>query len=246
MARKRKKNQYFTKVHENAIIEYCKTQSSSVQVFLPKLGVQEALNPNPPGNFIHYKSTDSILNKVNDKLSNFFQNDKETILILAREKIRNGILDKENWNPKHWGQFIVNSIENLNVNVVLLGIPNIESKGGTISFESLGLYNKYKDKILYYPIAGENSVEEQIALLQSTKCSVYGATGAATLAFFANTPVFTQQTSKSGYRLNFPWQHNLTNNHKKVKIFDKYSEEELYNSPPQELYDEFENFYKKL
>jgi len=26
MARKRKKNQYFTKVHENAIIEYCKTR----------------------------------------------------------------------------------------------------------------------------------------------------------------------------------------------------------------------------
>lgn len=228
------------------IKEYCESQSELVELILPRINMQDALNHNPPGLFSHYKSSDIILKKVKDKLNNYFNDDKDIILILAREKIRNGVLDKENWDPLNWGKFITSIIEKLKLNIVLFGIPNKESKGGTISFESLGLNDKHKKNVLYYPLEGKDSVEEQIALLQNTKCSVYGATGAATLAFFTNTPIFTQQTSKNGYRLDFSWQHNLTNNHKKVKIFDKYSEEELYNSPPEELYNEFKNFYKKL
>ena len=83
-------------------------------------------------------------------------------------------------------------------------------------------------------------------LLKNTKCSIYGASGAVTLTFFTNTPVFTQQSKENGDRLNFNWQKSLSNSHKCVKLFNKYSMGELYNSPVQELFDEFKEFYEGL
>ena len=65
-------------------------------------------------------------------------------------------------------------------------------------------------------------------------------------AFFANTPVFTQQSKENGSRLNFKWQKSLTNNHKSVKLFDKYSMGNLYDSPVEELFSDFKIFYEGL
>ena len=49
----------------------------------------------------------------------------------------------------------------------------------------------------------ENSFEKQLAILKNTKCSIYGASGAAVLPFFIKTPTFTQQTVEEGFRLKY-------------------------------------------
>ena len=51
----------------------------------------------------------------------------------------------------------------------------------------------------------EDSLERQLGLLKSTKCSIYGASGAAVLPFFIKTPTFTQQTVEEGFRLKFKY-----------------------------------------
>ena len=93
----------------------------------------------------------------------------------------------------------------------------------------------------------EDSLDRQLALLKATKCSIYGASGAAVLPFFVNTPTFTQQTAEEGFRLKYKWERDLTDNLKNIKIFDKYcSGEDVYNSSPDELFEEFEKFYRSL
>ena len=108
------------------------------------------------------------------------------------------------------------------------------------------IYFQDTDYIKSFVSEGEDSIDHQISLLKNTKCSIYGASGAVTLTFFTNTPVFTQQSRENGHRLNFNWQKSLSNSHKCVKLFDKYSMGELYNSPVQELFNEFKEFYEGL
>lgn len=92
----------------------------------------------------------------------------------------------------------------------------------------------------------DSSVREQIAILKNTKCSIYGSTGAVVLPFFVNTPVFTQQCENNAPRLKFEWQRKLTDNHKNVFIFDKYNKSNIYDSPVEELFNEFKEYYGKL
>ena len=44
----------------------------------------------------------------------------------------------------------------------------------------------------------------------------------------------------------FQWERDLTDNLKRVKIFDKYENYVLYDSPVDELYNEFKSFYESL
>ena len=118
-------------------------------------------------------------------------------------------------------------------------IENSPSRGGSITFEN----NK---NIMSWIFEGEDSLEYQLALLKATTCSIYGATGAAVLPFFVNTSTFTQQTEEEGFRLTLGWEKDLTNNLKNVKIFDKYKNWEIWNSPVDELFEEFKQFYKEI
>ena len=118
-------------------------------------------------------------------------------------------------------------------------IPKKGNYPGSLSFEN----KKYLKSFIF---DDKNSIDYQISLLKNTKCSIYGASGAVTLTFFTNTPVFTQQSKENGNRLNFQWQKKLTNNHKNVKIFDKYSMGSLYDSPVEELFNEFKIFYEGI
>lgn len=203
------------------------------------------LSDNPFGEFINYVASPIVKKEIVEQIK--FENDKDTISILARLKNREDNVDGENWNPKSWSKFIQKLIVELDLNIVLTTIKNKKSRGGTFNFSEYDFYKKYSDRIKDVVIDGKTSVEKQIAVLQNTTCSVWGGTGAVTLAFFANTPVFTQQTLKNGNRLSFQWQKRLTNNHKNVEIFSKYKYgEEFYNSPVQEMFDKFSNYYKKL
>ena len=140
-------------------------------------------------------------------------------------------------------------INKLKVNIVMIGIPRKEgsSAGGALSLDDTKMYKKNKEYIKPIVFTGEDSVERQIALLQSTKCSIYGASGTAVFPFFVkNAATFTQQTKEEGFRLKFKWERDLTNNLEKVGVFDKYHNFDIFESPPEELFEEFKQFYQEI
>ena len=171
-----------------------------------------------------------------------FDNDRETVALMARIRNRVGKTCYLDWNPEHWKTFINYLINDLKVNVVMIGI---EQKEGSSAGASLTFENSENLKGIIFK--GKDSVERQIALLQLTKCSIYGASGTACFPFFIKgAATFTQQTDTEGFRLKFQWERDLTNNLEKVEIFDKYKNNEIYDSPPEELYEVFKKFYQKL
>ena len=201
----------------------------------------------PDGCYRHYQAREELLDSIQDRIS--FDNNRDTVAVMARIRYRNGQIDSEDWNPEHWAMFVEKLINDLKVNIVTIGIPRKEgsSAGGALFMEDTDMYKKNKKYIKSIIFNGEDSVEEQIALLQSTKCSIYGATGAVVFPFFIKgANIFTQQTSENANRLEFEWQRRLTDNLKNIKIFGKYSKGAIYNSSVDELFKEFKIFYEEL
>lgn len=207
---------------------------------------KRCLSHNPDGDYINYTVNDVINKKIKNQIN--FNNDRETITLLARLRYRKpNVPDYLDWNPKNWELFLDKLINNLKVNVVLIGIERKNNRGGAIDFTDTDVYKKNKKYIMIMNFDDDdNSLEKQLALLKNTKCSIYGATGAACLPFFVNTPTFTQQTKEEGFRLLLNWEKQLTNGHNNVKVFDKYKNTKLYNSSVDELYQEFINFYRSI
>ena len=214
-----------------------------INVYLPNtmpMNSSRTLLEQPYGEYKHYKASKEVLKDTKSEI--LFNNDRETIAIMARVRKRLGKTCYLDWNPKNWEIFVDKLINDLKVNVVMIGIDSKEnsSAGSSLTFEN----SKYIKNITF---KGPDSVEKQIALLQSTKCSIYGASGTAVFPFFIkDVATFTQQTDNEGFRLKFQWERDLTNNLKNIKIFDKYKNSEIYNSPPDELYQEFKTFYQTL
>ena len=200
----------------------------------------------PIGEYLHLYPNGLIDKEVKEEL-NTFDNDRDTIAINAKLRYRRlpGVKelviksDGETWKAENWSNFVDKLINELKVNIVIMGIPSRGQYPGCYDFEE----NKY---LKSYVSEGENSIEYQLAILKNTKCSIYGSSGAATLPFFTNTPMFTQQSREAGHRFKFEWQKKLTEGHRQVKIFDKYRAGELCNSDVQELFDEFKEFYINL
>lgn len=211
------------------------------------ISAERTLSEEPFGEWKHYNARQEILDSVKEEIN--FDNGRETVAVMARIRQRFGNVCKLDWNPKHWETFVDMLINKLNLNVVMIGIPRKEgsSAGGALSMEGTEIYEKNKEYIKPIIFTGEDSVERQIALLQSTKCSIYGASGTAVFPFFVeNTATFTQQTVEEGFRLKFKWERDLTNDLKNVKVFDKYHNFDIFESPPEELFEEFVNFYNNL
>jgi hypothetical protein len=153
-----------------------------------------------------------------------------------------------NWKPESWEIFLDRVINELETNIVVISLSTSGASGGAMSFEDTELYKNNKENIMTINFDDDDdSLDRQLALLKATKCSIYGASGSAVLPFFVKTPTFTQQTVEEGFRLKYKWERDLTDNLKNIKIFDKYhSGEEVYNSPPDELFEEFAEFYRSL
>tara|TARA_Y100001970_G_C14238495_1_gene863404 strand:+ start:2411 stop:3418 length:1008 start_codon:yes stop_codon:yes gene_type:complete len=223
---------------------------SEIKVWWPgtmPISAERTLSEEIFGETRHYEASEEILNSIRDEIS--FDNDRETVAVMARIRHRNGNICKLDWNPKHWETFIDMLINDLKVNVVMIGIPRKEgsSAGGALSMEDTEMYKKNKDYIKPIVFTGIDSVERQIALLQSTRCSIYGASGTAVFPFFVkDAPTFTQQTKEEGFRLKWKWERDLTNNLKNVKVFDKYKNFDIFESSPEELFGEFKEFYNNI
>ena len=198
----------------------------------------------------HYSARKEILDSIRKEIK--FDNNRDTIAIMARNRCRNGIVDRETWNPEHWMTLIEKIIIELKLNIVFINLESKGSSGGSYNFSDHPICKKYEKNIKQINIAGENSVEIQFAILQNTICSIFGATGSAFLACLVNSNLFTQQTKENGYRLNVEFdqmKNNLDSDDidlKRPYIFDKYDYANFWDSSPIELFDEFKKYYLTL
>lgn len=234
----------------SGIVDGFKNKGYSVDVHKPKdiaITRQRTLSDYPFGDYIHYKVDSKIEKSVVSDIKKYFNNDNPTIFIMARTRTRHGKVCYLDWNPDNWPLFTKKLIVELNVNIISLSIRTQGSRGGAVGLANHDLFKDLQDKIMNFELDEDdsNSFEKQLAILKNTKCSIYGASGAAVVPFFVNTPTFTQQTKEEGFRLELGWEKDLMD-FKHFKNFDKYKNYELYNSPVQELFDEFLEFYKEL
>jgi hypothetical protein len=207
----------------------------------------------PFGEYVHYEIDSVMHHEVKGKIKNHFSNGRDTIALMARIRDRDRGDNTEgcylNWNPKSWELFLDKVINELKTNIVVISISKKKAAGGSLNFKDTDFYKKNKKNIMVMDFDDdEDSLDKQLALLGCTKCSIYGASGSAVLPFFLKgAATFTQQTVEEGFRLKFKWERDLTNNLEKIKVFDKYhSGEDLYNSPSDELFEEFKEFYGSL
>ena len=206
----------------------------------------------PFGDYINYEINSEMYNEIKTEIKEYFSDGRDTIALMARIRDRDRGENTGgcylNWKPKSWEHFLSRVINELEANIVVINLSASGKSGGAMSFEGTELYENNKEHIMTINFDDDDdSLDRQLALLKATKCSIYGASGAAVLPFFVNTPTFTQQTAEEGFRLKYKWERDLTDNLKNVKIFDKYrSGEEVYNSPPYELFEEFKDFYGSL
>ena len=223
-----------------------------IQAYYPgvlPMSADRAMSEEPFGEYRHYEPDDKIINDVKQELDDYFDDDRDRVAVMARIRRRYGNVCKLDWNPDHWETFVDMLINELNLNVVMITIPRKEgsSAGGALSLEDTDVYKNNKKHIKPITFTGEDSVEKQMALLRLTSCSIYGASGTAVFPFFVkDVATFTQQTVEEGFRLKFKWERDLTSNLEKVEVFDKYHNFDVFESSPEELFEEFKQFYKRI
>ena len=208
---------------------------------------ERCLQDYPYGEYVHYKVDEDIETKVVSEINSYFNNDSPTIFLMARTRTRHGNRCYLDWNPDNWPIFTKRLIEELGVNIISLSIKTQGSRGGSNGLAGHELFKDLQHKIMDFELEKSDldSFEKQLAILKNTKCSIYGASGAAVVPFFVNTPSFTQQTKEEGFRLELGWEKDLMDfNH--FKNFDKYHNSEIYDSSVDELFEEFISFYQEL
>lgn len=237
--------------HLDKVVEDLKNRGfTEMAIHKPKdipITRERCLEDYPFGQYVHYEVNDNITHNVMSQINDYFKNDSPTIFLMARTRTRHGNRCYLDWNPENWPVFTKKLIEELDVNIISLSIKTQGSRGGSKGLASHQLFEDLQHKIMDFEMKknDSDSLEKQLAILKNTKCSIYGASGAAVLPFFVNTPTFTQQTKEEGFRLELGWEKDLMD-FKHFKNFDKYNNNEIYNSPVQELFDEFVSFYTEL
>ena len=233
------------KPREKEIAEFIHITPSDIQCYTGQgcTGNIDTINELPYGEYILLNSSEKIREHISQQIN--FPNQRETIAVMPRLRYRGQARDGEDWNESGWREFLLQAIKQLNLNIVLIGLPSGLKSPGALGEQQLGLPEETREFVKSLHFEGPESVESQIALLQETSCSVYGGTGAATLAFFAGTPVFTMQSLENGWRFFFEWQKTLTQNHQQVKIFSQYPMgEQHFNAPPAAVFESFRQFYQ--
>ena len=95
-----------------------------VRIYNPNpTGLRErTLSEEPDGEYKHYEARDSILKEMKTELKNYFNNDRDTIAVMARIRFRSntGKTCWLDWNPNHWETFINMLVNKLNLNVGML------------------------------------------------------------------------------------------------------------------------------
>ena len=187
--------------------------------------------------------TDGEVNKI---LNQFESSNTVCIMANTQHEVHKY---RENWKVESWVYFIDKLISELNLNVVMMGIKSSDKLQGSYTFEDTELYTKYPNRIKSYVVDTKlpNSLDIQISLMSNTKCNIWGASGAQQLAYFVDKPMFAQLATGFFERATKKEYNDITHNFKYIKFFCKYPKGiEFYNSPAEELYLEFKEFYNKL
>jgi hypothetical protein len=216
------------------------------------IGPHRTLTESHYGHYQCYTPSDKISAEIKNQIQ--FDNDKESIVILARQRYRNGKPDRETWNPDHWMTFANLILSELDLNIIFMNLETKDSNGGSYDFSDHDINKTYSDRIKHINLHGMDSVERQISILQQTLCSVYGATGAATLALLAGTNLFTQQSKENGYRIHMEYKQFVNGyigdkselDFNPPVVFDKYNYSQLWDSPPIELFESFKNYLRLI
>ena len=207
------------------------------------MGTKVSLDENPWGDYIHLTARPHIQFRIAKELEENLDHTKPTIAMMARTRKRLEMKDNENWNPAHWQILIDRLINELDVNIVFIGVPprNEDGYPGALSFDGA-------HKRVYSMVRNNfDAVEEQIAVLLNTKVSFYGASGASYLAMFCNTPSFIFSQSEDGWRLKHAWCKELTDGHKNIYVFNKYKPgKDYWNANPDDVFKHFKNFYEQI
>ncbi|OGC92354.1 hypothetical protein A3D85_00660 [Candidatus Amesbacteria bacterium RIFCSPHIGHO2_02_FULL_47_9] len=220
---------------------------SEVKYYLPGPSlVEKRFQPRPDGEWAYLEAGPKAHRAVREKLSQFKDRSREVVAVSANFRFRDGKLESKSWNPDSWQKFIIRLIDDLNLNVVLMGPRTIGNYPGTLHLKESNLLRGYEGRILDFVLEEEGTVEDQVALLKNTKCSIWGSTGAVTLTYFTQTPMFAHQAKEYGWRHQLEWHKMLTHGHQYVKIFDKYPAAQMFDSPVDEVFEEFKSFYATL
>lgn len=219
---------------------------AEVKYYLPGPSlVEKRFQDNPDGEWVYLDAGAQVHKAIRKKLGQF-KGKRKTVAVSANLRYRNGQLELKNWNPVSWQKFIARLIKDLDLNVVLMGPRAKGDYPGTMHLKEAKLLLPYRNRIMDFVLEEEQSLEDQIALLKNTQCSVWGSTGAVTLTYFTRTPAFAHQAKEYGWRHQLEWHKKLTHGHKYVRIFDKYPMAEMFDSPVNEVFAEFEKFYGTL
>lgn len=197
----------------------------------------------PYGDYIHLNARLDFKNEINNLIAKKLENTKPTIAIMAKIRDRIQRIDLETLPLKTWEIFIEKIICDLDLNVIMIGVPFNKGYPGSYTLDNTKLFQNYPNNIISLVSEQKDSVEQQIAILQSTQCSIYGSTGAAKLAFFANTPMFCIAHQEQIPRYRFNWMLSLTNNHKKIGFYGMNSKQ-YPTMKPNDMFIAFNTFYK--
>ena len=91
-----------------------KTQYPQPSAFLA-VWFRKVLSETLIGDAKHYTASQEILKSVEQEIQ--FDNDRETVAVMARIRYRNGNVCKLDWNPEHWETFVDMLVNKLKVNV---------------------------------------------------------------------------------------------------------------------------------
>ena len=203
------------------------------------------MDENPPGEYKNLEVNKAIDDKIRIEL-NEFEEKRDIVVVMAKSRHKDTEIDREDWAPQRWEQFIDRIINELNLNIAFIGVPKVGNYPGSLDFKGSSMHEKNKKYIKSFVFDDEDSVDYQISLLKNTKCSFYGSSGAAAFPYLTNTPTFTHQRTENSFRLFFEWEKNLTNNHKNICVFDKYPGGQMWFIPVEEMFNEFKDFYESL
>lgn len=191
-----------------------------------------------------YKNIDiydtSVDNIINSTLNEFDRS--KTICLVPKLRRRDGLTtDHETWPAFVWEDLINYLTNDLQFNVLSFLFPVNGSAPGTYNFNEIEKSN-LKFRQIYLNV--DKSLDLQIGLLKNTLCSIYGSTGAAILPMLCNTKMFTAQHLNAGWRLNFAWQRDLTDNHRYIDILNVTADD--FQTPKLDLKLHVRNYLDKI
>jgi hypothetical protein len=203
------------------VIEYSRKLYPNADIMtLPRLDGY-ANQASPPGIYEHLSPSDKVKQEIDIFLEGFDKDCTVTIMPKIRTRpdvdevldLKNDSVHRQNWDLNSWVNMVKNLIKD-GYNVVSMFMKNEYLRGGSLSLPIE--HPNFRE--FNVDLTSNYALDQQVWLLKSTLCSIYGSTGAHNIPFWVGTPVCALIHSNYYQRSFFEWQKKLTNNHINNKI----------------------------